>query len=272
MSETTPTTPHFERDATTGLVKGVEYKFKPDGKIDYRAMLNPAHIVFNAKNEKVAAEIEKTYGAPAKSLVYSEVVKKQAVDDKHILVLLAGWLELAELRGFTRSVPTLLQVGNGIVAVGWEIDWIPNCEEPQGKTEGDGADATLENTGGFGYLTTMAMNRARSRVIRRSLGVNIMSYDEVDKAHEAAQEAGATASAATPAAIDSRPVPTLIRYCKEANLAFDVVKAGALDRYRAKMESDPSTWTQFEDVPARDCLTLIGIIKDRTKGKTAKAA
>jgi hypothetical protein len=273
------TTPHFERDATTGLVKGVEYKYKPDGQIDWKAMLNPVHIKFKTSKgqitteheKRLAAEIEKTYGAPAKDLVYADVVAKQAVKDEHLLVMLKGWQELAELRGFTYSAPTAVAAAPGMAVCAWSIKWIPNVDDPAGKETGATADATMENTGGFGYLGAMAGNRAFTRAVRLGLGVTILAADEIATKDAPIEETG-VATTTISAAVDSRPVPTLVRYCKEANLSFDVIKAGAQDRYRAKMESDPSTWTQFEDVPARDCLTLISIIKDRTKGKTAKAA
>lgn len=276
MSE--QTTPRFKRNTKTGLVEGIEYKFKPDGSIDWKAMLNPVHIKFKTSKgqitteheKKLAAEIEKTYGAPAKDLVYADVVAKQEVKDEHLIVMLKGWQELAELRGFTYSAPTAVAAAPGMAVCAWSIKWIPNIDDPDGKETGATADATMENTGGFGYLGAMAGNRAFTRAVRLGLGVTILAADEIATKDAPIEEVGQSSSSTATATYDSRPVPTLIRYCKDANLAFETLKKGAQDKYRAKMESDPATWTQFEDVPARDCLTLISIIKDRKK--TAKAA
>lgn len=234
-------------------------------KIDWRKLLNPAHIVFNTKNEKVAAEIEKAYGAPAKSLVYAEVAAKQEVSEKHILVLLKGWQDLAELRGFTRSVPVSIAAASDLVTVAWQIDWVPNEDDPKGKTTGATADATMENTGGWGYLGAMAGNRAFCRAVRQGLGIQILSFDEIAAKDAPPQESGESNSITIATSQVGQPVPTLIRVCQEAKVSFEAIKKGATTKYRDKIESDPSTWTKFEDVPPRDCLTLITLVKEGKK-------
>lgn len=290
---TEPTPPTlFQRDPTTGLEIGRVYPRLPNGRVDWRALLNPTHIVFNSKNEKTAAEIAAAYGAPAKSLVYADIAAKQPVDDKHIVVLLAGWLELAELRGYTSSVPTHLQVSQGIVVAAHEIDWIPNEEDPKGKKTGATADATIENTGGFAFLATMAGNRAMVRAIRRGLGINILAYDEIAKAGDHLPESGAGSTNSQSAAGSSStsfssvglPVPSLIKWASEGGFSFDLVKKGAVKRwaketaslaadatFQRNIKSDPSTWTRFEDVPPGDCLTLIDAIRKAIAEKQKKA-
>lgn len=213
-------TKKFERDAKTGLVAGVDYKYLSDGRIDWKSMLNPAHIVFNSKNKKAAEEIQKVYGAPADKLVYSEVIKTQTVDDKHILILLKGFQEVAELRGFHSSVPTSLQVAQGIVAVAHTIHWIPNVEDPQGKVTGATADATMENTGNFGYLAAMAGNRAFVRAVRQGLGISILAFDEIAKRDESENnEAGSSCSTVS----SSVPTPQIFlpRRCRRLVLRLN---------------------------------------------------
>lgn len=267
------------RDLKSGLFPHLIYPRKENGSIDWRALINPAHIVFNSKNERIAKEIEQAYGGPAKSLVYADVAAKQNVDDKHILVLLAGWRELAELRGFTSSIPTSISAAPGIVAATHVIKWIPNEEDPDGKETGATADATMENTGGFGYLGAMAGNRAFVRAVRQGLGINVLAYDEIATKDEAPQEAGHSSSS-TSALYQPGPVPTLVKTCNERGFTFEAVKKSAVTRYISQdkwkkdetgnpvppFTADPSSWTKFEDIPARDCLRLIEAIKEGKRG------
>lgn len=269
----TDTLPTFKRNKETGLIEGREYPRTADNRIDWRAQLNPAHVVFNTKNDKVAAEIEKLYGGTAKSLVYADVVKEQPVDDKHILVLLAGWQELAETRGYESSVVTHLAVDSGIVVAAHSITWIPNVEDPLGKTTSGTADATMDNTGGWGYLGAMAGNRAFARAVKLGLGIRIYGFDEIGKKDELPQEAGVT-SGSSSVSQPGQPVPTLIRTCQEFKFSFAAVKQSAITKYanetaalaknpdyKRTIESDPATWNDFADVPPRDCATLIARIR-----------
>lgn len=260
----------FSRDPLTGLISGIEYPRLPNGRIDWKHLIPTQHIVFNVKNEKLAAEIEKAYGAPAKSLVYADVAAKQPVDDRHILILLAGFQEVAELRGYRAARIPHLPLGQGIVGCACEIDWIPNEEEPLGKTSFGTADATFENTGGFGYLTAMAGNRAFVRAVKNGLGIRVLGFDEIATKDTPLPESGTSSGSATPISQIGQPVPTLIRACEESHITFDQLRKGAQTKYRSKIESDPDTWKAFEDVPPRDCLTLITLVKEGRKA--AKAA
>lgn len=250
-------------------------------RIDWKSRINPAYIVFNAKNEKLAAEIEKIYGAPAKNLVYADVVAKQPVDDRHILILLDGFQEVAELRGYESSAPVSISAGQGIVACGWAIKWLPNEEEPNGKTSGGTADATFENTGGWGYLGAMAGNRAFARAVKSGLGIKVYGYDEIGKKDEPNLESGIMSSSAANSDA-GKPVPTLIKTCREFNFTFEQVKASSVKKWNVEtaelaknpafkrtIQSDPNKWSGYEDVPPLDCLTLITKIQEAAK-KTAK--
>lgn len=287
MSESTSSATTPERDPKTGLYPHIEYKRKPDGKIDWRAMINPAHIVFNTTKPNLCAEIEKAYGGPATSLVYAEVVAKQPVQDKHILVLLAGFKELAELRGYIRSVPTILNGDQSAAYCAWEIDWIENSEEPEGKTSGGTADATMENTNGWGYLGAMAGNRAFVRAVKNGLGINLLGFDEIAKKDTALPEAAPSSSAVVTATVSGvgQPVPTLIRVCGEHKISFEAVKKSATKKHLEQdkwskdvngspvppFKSDPTLWSAFEDIHPIDCMTLITAIKEHAKKVAEKA-
>ena len=256
----------FERDPQTGLVIGVDYKYLPDGRIDWKAMLNPAHVVFNSKNKKAAEEIQKIYGAPADKLVYAEVVKNQPVDDKHILVLLKGFQEVAELRGFHSSTPTSLQVAQGIVAVAHTIQWIPNVEDPQGKATGATADATMENTGGFGYLAAMAGNRAFVRAVRQGLGISILAFDEIAKRDESEHNETGNSSTSVSSSVPT-PQNILAKFVREAGFTFEQLKKSAVEKHKDKMKNDPTFWNDFSDIPSFDAMTLMTIVRDGVKKK-----
>lgn len=281
MSTTTPTqdmtvhtdTPaHFTRDETTGLVKGVSYVRDASGRINWKAMINPVHIVFNGKkNEKLEAEIAAAYGAAADKLVYADVIKEKTVDDHHVLILLAGFIELADLRGYTSAKSDIVHVTPGSnVTCQCHISWIYNVEEPNGKTSNGEADATMENTGGFGYLAAVAGNRAFVRAVRRGLRIPILGADEIASKDSAPVEGGSTPTS-TAASNPISPQGILQKTATELGHAFEVVKAGGV-KHKAKITSDASTWTKFEDVPPPDCMVLIDLLRKAAAAKTTPPA
>lgn len=249
--------PIFER-LPNGLVKGLHYHRRPDGRIQWEKMIDPRHIVFNPKLD---AKLTDLYGAPAAKLSYADLIAEgKEVDPKHVLVLLMGLIELADLRGYTGGRPRIAYVCSypleaAICSCECTIDWVPNEEEPDGKTSFGTADATMENTGGWGYLSAMAGNRSFCRAVRLGLRIPIMSFDEIAKKDTAIPE---TTSSPTPLSMHAS---TLQRAADSKKLTFEQVKQGALTTYRDKMENDPADWIKWEDVPPRDCLSLIKIIK-----------
>jgi len=264
----TDTPTRFTRDEN-GLVVGLSYVYDESGRVNWKAMINPNHIVFSdKKNEKLAAEITTKYGAPVDQLVYAEVIKKQPVDDNHVLVLLAGFTELADLRGYCAVNPQIVHVTPGSnVTCQVTIDWIPNQEEPEGKTSFGTADATMENTGGFGYLAAVAGNRAFVRAVRHGLRIPILGADELAKkdAGAAPVEGGSTTSVAQ----SLSPQGVLQSEATKFGATFEKVKAAAIAKLaQLKLKSDPATWTKYEDVPPPDCMTIITHLR---QGKTAKA-
>lgn len=258
----TDTLARFKR-GEDGLVEGVVYKYLPNARIDWKAMINPVHIVFNRAKE---AEIMKAYGAAPDLLNYAEYVKTKPVDEKHILILLQGFIELADLRGYyeCRSDVVHAEIGRGVVST-CHISWISNCEDELGKTSSGVADATDGNTSGFGYLSAMADNRAFVRAVRRGLGISIMSFDELDAKGTSVTESNVTATASSPFS----PQGMLKSVADAAGFVFMQVKAGASSKYKAKIEGKPEEWTGYESISGTDCMTLISILKE-TKPDTAK--
>ena len=260
--------PCFKRNSETGLVEGINYVRRDDGRIDWRKMIRPEFIVFNSKYDKKLVEL---YGKPAAELNYGELITTGAeVDDRYILVLLQGFLELADLRGYITATSRIAHADQSICVCEASIDWIPNEEEPHGKTSYGTADATMENTNGWGYLAAMSGNRAFVRAVREGLRIPILAFDEIAKKDMAIPE-----STSQPQSTGKLHTDTLKsaaeKYIddlgKPSPLTFDQIKSAAMTKYRDKMEGDPSVWNRWEDVPPKDALTLIKLIRTKDRKK-----
>ncbi len=237
----------FER-LPNGLVKGVEYKYNEDGKINWRAMIKSEHLVFNKQYEK---EIVEKYKKPLSELNPNEV------EDKYILILLSGIKYISKLRGYISVSRPAILVANNFISATHEITWIPNEETGNiVETFGDGADATPDNTNGFGknFLTTIAINRSFVRTVRNYLEINIVGFDEMSK-NFTEKEVQTTPNGVT------NPSGMLRNTASDLNLTFDVIKKGASTKYKDKIESKCEEWKDFDSIPPRDCLTLIGLLK-----------
>jgi hypothetical protein len=259
-SEQEATKSPYYRNPRTGLIDGVEYKRLPNHKIDWKSMVNPVHIVFNPKADK---ELTELYGAAADKLVYADVIKEKVVEDKHILILLAGFIELAELRGYKDVRNDVVHVTAGQNATAQcHITWLRNEEEYYEKTSAGTADATMENTGGFGYLAAIAGNRAFVRAVKNGLGIFVLGFDEIAKKDTALPEsAGGTSASINPLS----PQGTLQKAAEDLKYTFELVRKGAL-KYKEKMKSSEEEigkWTGFGDVPPPDCMSLIGLLRKK---------
>jgi hypothetical protein len=265
-------TPIFQRDFDTGLVIGQAYPRRADGRIDWVQLIPKEQIVFNTNNPKIAADIEKAYGKPAKELNYGELVAAGVqVNPKHLLVLLQGFVEVASLRGYSatgRIAHALSYPPEAAISIcECNIDWHPNVEEPNGFSSYGTADATMENTGGWGYLSAMAGNRAFVRAVRQGLRIPIMSFDEIAKKDMQLPESSQQTPVAAFTASGSSPTGALERCAAEMKCGFETLKKGASTKYRQKIETNPELWNSWADVPPRDCWTLINILKTSAEEK-----
>lgn len=253
--------PLFRR-GEDGLIKDAIYHVI-NGKISWRHSINPAHIVFNSRFDK---ELTELYGAAAAKLVYADVIKDHIVDDRFILIKLNGFVELAELRGYYAAPVTITHVtpDGSHVSAQCHISWLPNVEETHSKTSSGEADATMSNTGGFGYLTAMAGNRAFVRAVKRGLGIEILGFDEIAKKDTPLVEASGTSAVS----VDPlSPQGTLQKAADDLKITFDTVKKGAV-KYAPKMKStleEIAVWTSFADVPPPDCMSLIGLLRKKAE-------
>lgn len=151
-----------------GLRTDIDYKFKEDGFIDWRAMVNPEHLTVNRQyferfNKTVPESIE---GLP----------------DEQLLIKLQGLKDLLKFRQYLNLYQDPVHISENNVTVKTTIEWAPNYETNNKSITFESiADATPNNASGFGtnYLATIAENRSLCRCIRNFLGINVCSVEEV---------------------------------------------------------------------------------------------
>jgi hypothetical protein len=156
-----PNHPKWKIDES-GLYNHVNYIFNEDGSVDWRKMINPEHIVPN--REKTSE---------------TDITK---LEDKDLLIKLAGFKELAMLRRFTKVKHKVLAMSETSVAVRTTITWAPNFETGMAEVSFDSmAEANYGNTSSFGrqFLTTTAENRGFVRAVRNFLRVHVIGQDEI---------------------------------------------------------------------------------------------
>lgn len=242
----------YERDER-GLKKSVQYKFKENGRVDWRAMVNHDYVIFNPQKTK---QIEEKYGKPIDQL------KTVDAEDCDLMILLQGIKDLAELRGILEYDPQVVYVADNHATVKAKIVWIPNFEtDGMPIAFGGVGGATLENTNGFGqlYLESIAENRAFVRAVRNFLGINIVGRDEVGGKAVIlnAQDATSKTSAFSSNAL-------LEQRCKEKNISFETFKEGVIKKYSDKVPSgtDIVSWKSFADLRPIDATNFLDVIKE----------
>jgi len=156
-----------------GLLKNVEYVFRKDGMVDWRAMipqefLYPNREWFEARHQDVPSSIE-------------------GLEDHQLLVKLGGIKYVARLRGID-YVDYEFAPHSTVehVAVKCMVTFINNYEGGEkwnSLTFAALGNASLANTSDFvsKFLEAIAENRAFVRCVRNALNINIVGDDEIDK-------------------------------------------------------------------------------------------
>jgi hypothetical protein len=243
-----------------GLLKNVEYKFREDGTVDWRAMI-PEEFLYINKGwfEARKMPVPKT---------------TEGLEDKQLLVLLGGIKHVARLRGYQsvdyefapHSTPEH-------VAVKCTIHFIENFETklPQafmggGTTKFSSlANATMENLSDFvmKFPETIAENRAFVRCVRNFLNINIVGDDEIDKGAELVDTEGSSPN--------KKNLPSeILRKLATQKLSgdiFDDFKDELRALYKQKKYKptvDPkeiTTWKDYTDIPKAEVRNIIGTIQ-----------
>lgn len=232
---------NYQRDKF-GLLKGVKYKFREDNTIDWRGMIKSEFTVFNLQ---LANEIQQKYQKQLKDININEV------EDKYLLVLLAGFKELASLRGYTSVTYNIACAARDYAATSCHIEWIPNYETHGEKLVFESmADASVATTTGFGqnYLLAMAENRAFSRCVRNALGIHVVGFDEIGP-----KVIGPPAQMQNKAAAHSM----LQILLNERSISFPQLK----EKWLKMGNEDAKDWKSLEDIPEEKVFAMIGKIK-----------
>jgi hypothetical protein len=236
----------FKRDSS-GLLDNVEYKYRDNGSIDWRAMVNPEFTVINAQYKNELEQIHQ------KTL---DQIQVDEVDDKHLLVLLGGFKELAQIRGYQSVTYRVAEANPDYAGVICRIDWIPNYETGGTPLVFESlADASTLNTSGFGrvYLMAIAENRAFVRCVRNSLGINIVGKDEIGTVNLNQTQVKTFSSV--------EPHGVLQNLLKEKNKNFNKFR----DEWTALGHEDAKDWESINDVPVEQVFVILEAIKKSKK-------
>jgi hypothetical protein len=279
LSEPTPAREQRLRRDEDGLIIGYPYKYTPDGRIDWRALVDRRFLfVIDTKRDAVT----KAQGKPIDECDLS------LVDERWLRIKQGGFNQLLNLRGYSRLEYHSLSATDTKAAVVCVIELIGNYET-QGYPVVASAIASActrsMNVQFMPYLETFAENRAFARCVKRALQLNILSEDEIDaeavrgvtQSDEAAPEAARQGSSA-------KGYDILKDLCtnRKAPITFETLKARAIkhnaelpaDKQDERIQKDPATWTDWSSIQDVDVWLLTGKIKEAdeaaAKGKGRK--
>jgi hypothetical protein len=258
---------------TSAVQPNPVYPRKPDGTINWRALVQPSHVYVKKGDE---AKVATALGVTPQDIKEGKFDTTR-VEDKHLVIRKAGLIELARIRGYTSAAPEVKHASRDYVVIQTHIHW-KAFEEQTAVVTGGVGEASCDNTSSFMrvYLAAAAENRAFSRAVRQFLNIDIVSADELggNGVEPEVDSAPSVASSLTPQGVLQKTVD-------EAKSSFDKIKAASVAKfkhdteqlakdpaYKAAFKSDPSTWMKYEDISALDCMTLIELIN---KSKTDKA-
>lgn len=243
-----------------GLIDKKEYKFTPDGFVDWRAMIDPQFLYPN----KDFFEIRKM----------QMPTSVEGLEDKALLIMLGGIKELARLRGFTSVKYSVNHVSANYVVAQCAIEWMGNFETAgQSVVFEDIANATEANTDSFclKFLETIACNRAFVRCVRNFLNIHIIGADEIDKSKNKAVDISDL--------VQSSVIPITPQGALEKNVndklkifSFEDFKTYLRNMWTSATEAndaatldllaDAKNWSGFTDIPAKTARVLIKKIND----------
>lgn len=265
-TQTEPTTPSGDQPKPV-------FPRKPDGTINWRALVQPSHVYVKKGDE---AKVATALGVTPQDIKEGKYDTSR-VEDKHLVIRKAGLIELARIRGYTSAAPEVKYASRDYVVIQTHIHWKKFEDQDEVVTGGVG-EASPDNTSSFMrvYLAAAAENRAFSRAVRQFLNIDIVSADELggNGVEPEIDSAPSVASSLTPQGVLQKTV-------EEAKSSFDKIKAASVAKFKhdadqiakdplfkAAFKADPSVWTKYEDISALDCMTLIELIN---KSKTDKA-
>lgn len=248
-------TPQILLREENGLLRNLEYKYDKYGMIAWKEMLNPEFVVLNRM--KFAKDGIDTYSL---SKDETEKIKAEATDDK-LLVTLAGFRELARIRGYKSVLPAVSVRPDGGVISECTITWIKNFETNFEEVITRGiASASTETVAPTyqPFLEAIASNRAFVRCVREFLGIFTICEEEIliEDVKVAAAKPGS-------------PLHLLQKTCSTYNLKIEDLK----QIFREQVENNSEetgwldSWISFESLPTSVIATLVPKINKIHKQK-----
>jgi len=235
----------FKRDEN-GLLPNVEYVFKENGYVDWRAMVSEKFL--GVKKDKQDT-VKKKYGD-------LDALDLRIVDDQYLFVLLGGIKELAQIRGI-RSVKQKIDFASDRKAVATcEIEFIGNYEtNSESLIFSDSAAASDQNVHKdfCSFLESIAANRAFTRCVRNALSINIVGKDELSSTGTSSEDLNVTPDR------EGFDVNTMLKEkCSKKSISFEKMKENVIANYSDKMsgEKPVEEWNDWSDIPNKDCFFI----------------
>lgn len=234
-----------------GLLRNVEYIFDENGFVSWRKMVDPKFLYpnkdwFAVRNQETPDSIE-------------------GLEDNQLLIMLGGIKELARLRGFLGVNYDLIRVADGNVSAQCRINWLPNYENPEGCVFSSTANATYDNTSGFGgkFLETIAENRSFVRAVRNFLNIHIVGADEIDKSNGKVVEVenDGPSTIIPHKALEKQAINAGFSSYEDFRQKFlnPLVKEGVY----APQTKPTSPWTGYADIPPVECRRITPLLKKK---------
>jgi hypothetical protein len=239
----------YSRDES-GLLNCVDYIFKDDGSVDWRAMIPNEYITINKdrfKNSELPDSID-------------------GLEDKDLLITLPGIKEVAKIRGLVSRRTRIVESSPTRAVSECEVEFIPNYETCGHKyVYSDVGSATVENTSGFGkfFLETIAANRAFVRAVRNALRIDIIGSDEVAGAsYENNSESNGSSGGV-------KPYQVLESKAKLKSFpTFEAFRNKVIEKSIAGVKAEEaSLWSDWGDIPNDRVWTFLSLLNSSTHKK-----
>ena len=210
------------------------------GFIKWRELVSKEHVVLN-RNTFAKKGIDVFTISEEERNKYLETSP-----DDHKIIRLAGFRELARLRGYTNVSQTVEMIGESVTVI-CTIVFAP-LPETNGRYvsyTGIGSASFNDVAPDFRYfLPAIASNRAFCRCVREFLGITSVSDEELNPNEKV--EVSKTSS----------PLTMVKDRCLEKGISFETLK---LELSGRGIETEG--WVKFEDIPVSVCFAALESIK-----------
>lgn len=254
-----------------GLLRNINYIFNEDGSVNWRAMLKSEFLYPNP-------DWFKRQNIPQPDSV-------EGLEDKQLLIYLAGLKDVAKIRGFKSVEFEVYTVNPEHIQAKCRIHWIPNFESDFcGQSYEEIASATKLNADAFGlkFGEAIACNRAFVRCVRNYLGINIVGADELDKSKNGSSNysesppeyttVGADSSQLSPQGLlesnyiskhqGNNDVKKFIKYMRSIYKKLEETSPDKMQGLSSAMEGS-DTWSSFNDISSKSARILLSILNEK---------